>query len=319
MNKLTRRPAKSSRLRARSRADHPVNSTVQPGPERAKALLDEAGVRPSRGLGQNFLVQPAIADRIVSALGISGGDTVVEVGPGLGILSERLLMRGAKRLVLVELDRELAERLCEHFASEPSVEIIENDFLELDLPSLLGAVPARVVGNLPFNVAAAILRKLCNHASLVSRAVLMFQREVAERIRAHPGDPAYSALSVFTGLYWQVESHFTVGAGNFHPRPKVDAEVLCLVPRPMRLFDAADEPAVLATVRAAFSSPRKMLRNALAKSLGLPPGRVELALRLAVIDPRARAERLGVEDFVRLAHELKPVMDAATNVARRDA
>ena len=307
------------RTRAVSRGDDSLDSSVQRGPERAKAALAAAGVRPSRGLGQNFLVQPAVADRIVGALCVSAGDTIVEVGPGLGILSERLVRRGAKRLVLIELDRELAGRLRERFAKEATVEVIGADFLDLDLWSLLEGKPARVVGSLPFNIAAAILRKLCDNAALVSRAVLMFQREVAERIRARPGDRAYSALSVFAALYWQIESHFTVGAGNFHPRPKVDAEVVCLSPREMRLFGAADEAAVLATVRAAFSSPRKMVRNALARSLGQEPVRVEQMLRRALIDPRTRAERLATEDLVRLARELRPVLNAAADVNGRDA
>ncbi len=308
-------------LRSRASRAHsvPRGSDHAYVPERAKSTLAAAGVRPSRARGQNFLIQPAIADRIVEALELRADDTVVEIGPGLGILSERLARSGARRIVLVELDAKLAAQLRTRFAADTRVEVIEADFLALDLAALFGRVPIKVVGNLPFNVAAAILRKLCTDAAMVPCAVLMFQREVAERIRARPGDREYRALSVYTALYWRVAAHFIVGAGNFHPRPKVDAEVVCLVPLATGPFGAVDEPSVLATVRAAFSAPRKMLRNALVKSLGLDPEQVEGALCRAAIDPRARATGLAVDDLVRLARELQPVLNAAADVSRRDA
>jgi 16S rRNA (adenine1518-N6/adenine1519-N6)-dimethyltransferase len=282
-------------------------------------MLTAAGVRPSRARGQNFLIQPAIADRIVEALELRADDTVVEIGPGLGILSERLARSSVKRIVLVELDAKLVAQLRTRFAADTRIEVVEADFLALDLSGLFGRGPIKVVGNLPFNIAAAILRKLCGDAAMVSCAVLMFQREVGERIRARPGDREYGALSVYSALYWRVAAHFIVGAGNFHPRPKVDAEVVRLVPLAMGQFRAVDESTVLATVRAAFSAPRKMLRNALVKSLGLDAEQVEGALRRAAIDPRARAERLAADDLVRLARELKPALNAAAEVSRRDA
>jgi 16S rRNA (adenine1518-N6/adenine1519-N6)-dimethyltransferase len=175
----------------------------------------------------------------------------------------------------------------------------------------------KVIGNLPFNVAAAILRRLCDNSRTISRMVLMFQREVAARIRAMPGEEAYGALSVFTALYWKIDLHFTVAAGSFHPRPKVEAEVLRFAPRATPLFADADERDVLETVRASFSAPRKTIRNALGHSLGIDGARAARALERAAIDPATRAEKLGVPDFLRLAQSLRSVLDG--RIIARDA
>ncbi|MGA9722158.1 MAG: rRNA adenine N-6-methyltransferase family protein, partial [Candidatus Binatus sp.] len=146
---------------------------------------------------------------------------------------------------------------------------------------------------------------------------LMFQREVATRIRAIPGDDAYGALSVFTALYWQIELHFTVAAGSFHPRPKVDAEVLAFTPVATPSFAHADERDVLETVRASFSAPRKTIRNALGHSLGIDSTHIARVLERAAIDPGSRAEKLGVPDFLRLAHALR--IELAGGIVARDA
>jgi len=134
--------------------------------------------------------------------------------------------------------------------------------------------------------------------------VLMFQREVGERIRAVPGAGAYGALSVLTALEWEIARHFRVEAGSFHPRPKVDAEVLCFLPRPEPLYGATPRAAVRETVRAGFAIRRKQLRNALSAGLGLGADRVEAALRAAGIQPAQRAEELAPADFVRLTRAL---------------
>ena len=175
-------------------------------------------MRPRKSRGQNFLIQPAIADRIVAAAAIEPGDEVVEIGPGLGILSDKILRAGVRRLWLVELDARLAERLQSAFAGHPAVRVVCRDFLEVELAAMVERPPVKVIGNLPFNAAGAILRRLDEMRGAIGRMVLMFQREVAERIRAHAGERAYSALSVFTALYWETRDHFRVAAGNFRPR-----------------------------------------------------------------------------------------------------
>jgi 16S rRNA (adenine1518-N6/adenine1519-N6)-dimethyltransferase len=266
-------------------------------------MLSDAGVVPSKSKGQNFLTQGAIADRIVDAALLSPTDTVIEIGPGLGILSERIAARGVQRLILVELDRVLSQRLKAAFAENPRIEVVEADFLDFDLAATLPA-PAKIIGSLPFNSASAIFRKLCDHHALVSMMVLMFQREVGERIRARPGDDAYSALSVFASLYFQIDLHFRVAAGSFHPRPKVDAEVLRMRPLGDLLFAPAEESAVMKTVRASFSAPRKMMRNSLAHGLGIDAVAAAAMLARAGIDSSVRAESLSPADFVRLARAI---------------
>jgi 16S rRNA (adenine1518-N6/adenine1519-N6)-dimethyltransferase len=267
--------------------------------------LEAAGVRPRKSRGQNFLIQPAIADRIVAAAEIAPGDEVVEVGPGLGILSDRILRSGVRRLWLVELDARLAERLKSAFAGHPAVRVICRDFLEVELAEMVERPPIKVIGNLPFNAAAAILRRLDEMRGAIGRMVLMFQREVAERIRARPGERAYSALSVFTALYWETAEHFRVAAGNFRPVPHVDAEVIVFAPHARAPFAPASEVALLGVIRAAFSAPRKTIRNALAGGLGAAPEAVVGALKREAIDPAARPATLAVGDFVRLACALE--------------
>ena len=271
--------------------------------------LARAGVRPSKGRGQNFLVQPAVADRIVAAARLRPGEQVIEIGPGLGILSERIVTYPIARLVMVEIDSRLAADLKDRFQSAPKVEVIEADFLDLAPATLFRDSPAVVIGNLPFSSASAILRRLCdwrrmNSRQMISRMVLMFQREVAERIRARPDQPGYAMLSVVSALYWEIDSHFRVTAGSFHPKPKVDAEVLIMRPRVPAPFADNEEDAVIETVRAAFSSRRKTLRNALSSGLKIVPARAQAALERAAIDPGARAETLDTAGFVRLTRAL---------------
>ena len=292
-------------------------------PDRAGRLrpagaLALAGVRPHKSKGQNFLVQPRVADRIVEAAEIASGDDVVEIGPGLGILSERIGERPVRRLTLIELDERLAAQLTERFAGDSRIAIINADFLTIAPQDFLEATatgvpnalelphhaPLRVVSNLPFNVASAILERLCAMHARIARMVLMFQREVAERIRARPGAGNYGALSVYTAMYWEIVDHFRVAAGSFHPKPKVDAEVLTFAPRRPMPFAPKEESTVLATVRAAFSAPRKTLRNAVGKALAIESAVLEAAFVRAAIDPAARAATLAVGDLVRLARAL---------------
>ncbi len=309
---MTRPHHSHGALGAPNRVRSPAADQLRPA-----GALALAGVTPHKSKGQNFLVQPRVADRIVEAAEIARGDDVIEIGPGLGILSERIAQRPFRRLTLIELDDRLATQLRERFADDLRVNVINRDFLILDPCDLLNSdlsadsphAPLRVVANLPFNVAAAILERLCAMQATIARMVLMFQREVAERIRARTGSSTYGALSVFTSMYWEVTGHFRVAAGSFHPKPKVDAEVLTFTPRQPMPFAPEEERAVLATVRAAFSAPRKTLRNAVGKALALDSIALETAFARAAIDPTARAATLAVEDFVRLARQLDRRLD----------
>lgn len=297
-----------------ARKSHPGH---KPSPSRPAPALAIAGVRPTKSRGQNFLTSGAIADRIVAAAELDGSDHIVEIGPGLGILTEKIAMFPRRSLTLLELDSRLAARLADRFAGDPATRMINADFLSVDFALIAAAPPIKVIGNLPFNVAAAILRRLSDNSRLISRMVLMFQHEVAARIRARPGDDGYSALSVFTALYWDIDLHLAVAAGSFHPRPKVDAAVLRFAPHKAPSFAADEERIVLEVVRASFSAPRKQIRNALSHSLGIDAAEIVRALERAGIEPSARAETLGVPDFIRLSRALNP--GQIRKVGSRDA
>jgi 16S rRNA (adenine1518-N6/adenine1519-N6)-dimethyltransferase len=274
--------------------------------------LKSAGVRPSKARGQNFLVQPSVAAQIVSAAQIEADDIIVEIGPGLGILSELIVNAGPRRVILVELDGRLAATLAERFGGDPRVTVLNRDFLTLTPPEF-GSERFKVIGNLPFSIAAAILRRLSDHRLSIARMVLMFQREVAERIRALPGSRNYGSLSVFSSLYWQIIGHFRVVAGSFHPRPKVDAAVLTMAPRLKQEFTPAEEADVRATIRAAFSAPRKTIRNSLAGGVRAHSDAIETALESAKIDPTLRPAVLDCLQLIELARILRP----ATSSSRR--
>ncbi len=274
-----------------------------PDSSRARTILSDAGLTPSKSKGQNFLSQGAIADRIVASAILNSSDEVIEIGPGLGILTERILARDVRSLTVVELDHELAERLRKTHATDARLTVVESDFVKADFRALTQS-RVKVIGNLPFNAASAIFRLLCDHHDLIAMVVAMFQREVGERLRATSGDSQYSALSVYAALYFDIDLHFRVLAGSFHPKPKVDAEVLRFRPLKKPLFEATEERRVLETVRASFSAPRKMIRNSLAGGLGRPSEDAVAALTRAAIDPTARAESLSPPDFVRLARAL---------------
>jgi 16S rRNA (adenine1518-N6/adenine1519-N6)-dimethyltransferase len=261
-------------------------------------------VRPRKSRGQNFLVQEAVARRIVRAAELEPDDAVIEIGPGLGVLTNLIAAHPVASLTLIELDAALAAALAERFRSNPRVNLINEDFLRVELDQIDGGRSIKVIGNLPFNLAAAILERLCVYQSRISRMVLMFQREVADRIRAGPGTSEYGALSVFTALYWNILDHFLVAAGNFHPAPNVDARVLTFAPKSKVIWSDDEENAIRATIRAAFSAPRKTVRNALAAGSGLDPRAAEQALIGAEIDPSKRAGALALEDFIRLARSL---------------
>lgn len=287
------------------------NVRTTPDSSRARTILSDAGLTASKSKGQNFLTQGAIADRIVTSANLNSSDDVIEIGPGLGILTERILAREVRSLTVVELDHELAERLRQSYGSDARLTVVESDFVKAHFRALAQS-RVKVIGNLPFNAASAIFRVLCDQHDLIAMVVAMFQREVGERIRATPGDSEYSALSVYAALYFDIDLHFRVAAGSFHPKPKVDAEVLRFRPLKNPLFEAAEEKRVLETVRASFSAPRKMIRNSLAGGLAITSEDAIAALIGAGIDPTARAESLSPRDFVRLARALDPE-DARTS------
>jgi 16S rRNA (adenine1518-N6/adenine1519-N6)-dimethyltransferase len=282
-----------------------------PGNEAPGRALKRVGLRPSKSRGQNFLVQPSVAAQIVKAAQIEPCDTIVEIGPGLGMLTERILRANPRKLTLVEVDSRLAMVLEARFGPDHRVKLIPRDFLSFG-PSELGNERLKVIGNLPFSAAAAILRKLCDYRESIARMVLMFQREVGARIRALPGARNYGRLSVFASLYWHTIDHFPVAAGSFYPRPKVDAEVLTMEPRRELDFSSREEADLRAIVRAVFFAPRKTIRNSLTGGLGISTEAAEEALQTAKIEPSSRPALLNCSQLIALARVLRPATSRAS-------
>lgn len=257
-------------------------------------LLEEIGVRPSKALGQNFLHDTRIVQRIADVAELGPDDLVVEVGPGLGILT-RELARRAGTVIAVELDSRLAAHLRASIEAK-NVRIVEGDILEFDLADLVGKRPYHVVANLPYSIAAAVIEHILESDHRPGRMVVMVQREVAERIVARP--PQMSVLAVAVQFYAEPRIAFRVGPGAFVPRPRVESAVLRLDVKPDPPLSGADRAAFFTLVRAGFSQRRKRLANALADALGVPKSVVEERLAAAGIDPDRRAETLSVEEWL---------------------
>lgn len=265
-----------------------------------RATLNELGVRPSKALGQNFLHDPAIVRRIADAARLSSSDTVVEVGPGLGILTRELANR-AGRIIAIELDRRLAAYLQAN--APPNVTIVAADILEADVPTLVQDQPYVVVANLPYSVASAAIERLLESTQPPIRLVVMVQREVAERIVARP--PHMSVLSVAVQFFGTPRIVFRIGPGAFIPPPKVDSAVLEIDVRSTPLLDATARKRFFTVVRAGFGQRRKQLANSLSRGLGLPRAQVEKSLRAAEVEPSRRAETLTLDEWLRLHHALE--------------
>jgi 16S rRNA (adenine1518-N6/adenine1519-N6)-dimethyltransferase len=260
-------------------------------------------VRAKRHLGQNFLVDPNLQRKIVDALEVGPGDTVVEIGPGQGALTHHLARTGA-RLVAVELDSGLAARLEARYQDHPTVAIVHEDILDWDPGDLLHP-GLKVVGNIPYNITSPILFRLLEWRPAPERIVVMVQKEVADRILAEPGHKAYGALTVGVQAQARVERLFTVGRQAFRPVPAVDSTVIRIRPRPAA--GPGTGPALRALTRAAFGMRRKQLQKILrtAPGYGLEPGPAEQVLAEVGLRPEDRPETLGPETFVRLAAALE--------------
>jgi 16S rRNA (adenine1518-N6/adenine1519-N6)-dimethyltransferase len=255
-------------------------------------------LRPNKRLGQHFLADPNILSRIADALDPGPGETVIEVGPGHGSLTEVLLARGAK-VIAIEKDRGLAEQLRARYAvsgARENVTVIAGDALEVDwhrLPAHRAPRTAhKVVGNIPYNITSPLLEKALT-PPLPERIVFLMQLEVARRIAAPPGSKTYGGLSIGVQAQCRVEQLFTVLPGSFRPPPKVKSALVRLTPLDEPLVRAEEVAALRAFVTACFSRRRKQLHNAV-------PGATAAGLTALGFDPKARPETLAPQDFVRL-------------------
>ena len=277
-----------------------------------RALLRLHALHPQKRLGQNFLSDPSIAQMIVNRSGVCQEDVVVEIGPGLGALTLPLA-QAVRSVIAIEKDRRLAAVLKDELqaAGVSKVQMVEADVLDIDWAGLArqAARPLTVFGNLPYNISSRVVIRLIESRRHVPRAVLMFQRELAVRLTAPPGGRDYGRITAMLAYCAAVKPLCRVGAGAFHPVPKVDSEVLEIRFAPPRADPPHDEARLFKLIAAAFGQRRKTLRNALSASgLSISPGLAARALEQAGIDSARRAETLSAEEFVALEISLRRLM-----------
>jgi 16S rRNA (adenine1518-N6/adenine1519-N6)-dimethyltransferase len=274
-----------------------------------REVIARHGIAARKSLGQNFILDLNLTRRIARAAGPLGDATIIEIGPGPGGLTRALLAEGAHRLIAIERDPRCLAALGELAARYPGrLELVAGDALALD-PATLSEPPRRIVANLPYNIATALLLRWLDRIAEYESFVLMFQREVAERLVAAPRSPAYGRLSVLVQWLTEPKILFDLPPRAFVPAPKVTSSVVLLTPRAAPLAPAS-KPALERVTGAAFGQRRKMLRSSL-KALGQP---VEPLLAAAGIAPTARAEELSAAQFCALARALEAAISPGAGI-----
>lgn len=264
-------------------------------------LLKKYGLRPHKGLGQNFLQDPIALEKIAAAAEIQPTDTVLEIGPGLGSLT-RYLAASAKEVVAVELDQHLLPPLKAVLSPYDNVRLIHGDILELNPSELITAPNYVVAANIPYYITSAVIRHLLESPSKPRRVVLTIQKEVAQRICEKPGDLSLLALSVQVYGKPRVVAH--VPAGAFVPAPNVDSSVLAIEIYPEPLIPGEYLDRFFRLIKAGFGQKRKTLRNSLSSGLAISPTEAAEMLTRAGIDPQRRAETLSIDEW-RILSETK--------------
>ena len=267
-----------------------------------RQLLRQFGFKPKKRLGQHFLIDEAVLERILTAAELSPGDIVVEIGPGLGVLTEGLARRGA-RVIAVELDSKLVVLLKKRLAAFPDVKIVHADILEVsprqvlqdNLPASELARGYKVIANLPYYITSPVLSHFLEAQPRPSKMVVMVQKEVGEAIAAAPGK--MRLLSVKAQFYSKPVIMSYVPAASFYPPPKVDSVILRLDVYSRPPIEVSDVAGFFDIVMHGFRSPRKQLRNSLAHSLEMPPSQVASLLKKAGIEAKRRAETLSLEEW----------------------
>jgi 16S rRNA (adenine1518-N6/adenine1519-N6)-dimethyltransferase len=263
-----------------------------------KTLLDQHDLQPKKGLGQNFLHDPGALEKIVELAELTPDDTVLEIGPGTGALTQ-YLARAAKKVIAVEVDERLKPILDNQLSAYPNVWVIYQDILTVDIAALLRPHPYIVVANLPYYITSAILRHLLESSHPPRRLVLTVQLEVAERIVAKPGN--MSLLSVSVQYYGAARIVNRIKPATFWPRPDVDSAVVRIDMYDRPPVDVPDTHTFFKVVRAGFSQKRKQLKNSLGSGLGMGTTQAADLIECAGIDPRRRAETLTLEEWAALS------------------
>ncbi|MBM4433075.1 MAG: ribosomal RNA small subunit methyltransferase A [Chloroflexi bacterium] len=285
-----------------------------------KQLLRQSGLRARKGLAQHFLVDGGILHSIISAADLAPSDIVLEVGPGLGVLT-RELARKAGFVIAVELDSNLVAILKQNFSSFDNISIVEGDILKIDLatllasqrqslpPTITGPSSYKVVADLPYYITSHVLRHFLEAQVKPRLMVLMVQKEVAQSIVAEPGD--MSMLSVSVQFYGRPRIVKYVPARSFYPAPDVDSAILRIDLYPQPAVDVTDNQGFFDLVRAGFCAARKQIANSLSQGLKLPKSEILPLLESAGIESKRRAETLTLDEWARLWHEFTRVGEAA--------
>ena len=270
-----------------------------------RSLCDRYGFSLSKGFGQNFIINPGVCPRIAESAGIGPDWGVLEIGPGIGVLTEQLAKRAA-RVVSVEIDRRLFPLLEETLSGYDNIRIVEGDVLKVDLRQLIAdefaGRPVAVCANLPYYITSPILMRLLEERLPVENITVMVQREAAQRLCAPPGTRQAGAISYAVAYYAQPRQLFTVQPGSFNPAPNVTRAVIRLDVRrtPAGNLDPASEKALFAIIRAAFSQRRKTAANGISSGLGADKAEVLAAMADAGLDQRLRPEQLTLDNFIAL-------------------
>lgn len=273
--------------------------------KRTRQLLKQYGLSPKKQLGQNFLTNEYVLERIIRAAEIHSDVGVLEIGPGLGALTEQLA-KNAKQVIAIELDARLIPILEELFQADANVTVIQGDILKIDVNQLLeqfkDVCDVYVVANLPYYITSPVLIRLLQNRYPLQRIVVMVQKEVAARLTAKPGSKEYGALSVFAQYYAKVHHVFTVPKHVFVPQPKVESSVVRFDLLASPSVKVENESLFFQLVRASFAKRRKTLVNALyaAYSSFLSKKEIQTLLEAAQIDPQRRGETCSLEEFARL-------------------
>jgi len=268
--------------------------------------------RPLKSLGQNFLVDGNVIDKIIQAAQIQPDQAVLEIGPGRGALTVHLAER-AGRLVLIEFDHALAAWHRDQLKDNGHVTVIDADVLKVDLDALLAETPKKwnVVANLPYNISTEVLFRLYGVHDRLSRMTLMLQKEVGDRLAAPPNCSAYGVTTVLLGLWFDISRAFVVHPGSFHPSPKVDSVVLNFIPLSEARAEVGDEEVFRSVVKSAFSMRRKTLINCLKSAEFAKIVDCVALLEACGIDGRRRGETLALEEFAALSRHVTEALKTA--------
>ena len=269
-------------------------------PEVVHYICKRFDIKMSKKLGQNFLIKRSIVDEIVHAAELTPGEPVLEVGPGIGTLTQGLAQSGAD-VTAIELDRRLLEVLDTTLASYDNVRIIHGDVLKLDVPSIMNHKPFKVVANLPYYITTPIIMSLLESKLPIERLVVMVQKEVALRMVAKPGTKDYGALSVAVQYYTEPDIVLDVPPKSFLPAPAVTSSVIRCVLRDKPPVDVIDEKLFFRVVKAGFAQRRKTFSNTM-KTTGLSKDRIEELLAKANIDGQRRGETFTLQEFANVAN-----------------